>query len=111
MLQNNKFISVGMTGIMLGVIIYLIYSDKIFSLFPDKVNKPLIKWSISIIVAGGIGNFIDRVLRGYVIDYIYFVPINFPSFNLADICVTVGCLVLLVYILIVQPLQLRKKGE
>lgn len=47
-----------------------------------------------LIVSGGIGNLIDRIINGYVIDFIYFVPINFPKFNIADCFVTVGMILL-----------------
>lgn len=46
------------------------------------------------IFAGALGNFIDRLTRNYVVDFIYFRPINFPIFNFADICVTVGTFIL-----------------
>ena len=42
------------------------------------------------ITAGGIGNLIDRLRLGYVIDFFYFSLIDFPVFNVADIYVTVG---------------------
>lgn len=46
---------------------------------------------LSLILAGGLSNLIDRIFRGYVIDYIDFTQIiNFPIFNLADICITIG---------------------
>ena len=50
-----------------------------------------------LIAAGAAGNLIDRVLRGYVIDFIYFELIDFPVFNVADICICVGigCMILL----------------
>ena len=40
--------------------------------------------------AGAIGNFIDRVMRNYVVDFFYFSLIDFPIFNVADIYVTVA---------------------
>ena len=46
---------------------------------------------LTVISAGAIGNFIDRVLYQYVIDFIYFSLIDFPKFNVADIYITVGC--------------------
>ncbi|MCQ2609934.1 MAG: signal peptidase II [Lachnospiraceae bacterium] len=45
--------------------------------------------------AGAVGNFIDRVRFGYVVDFIYFKPINFPVFNLADCFITFACILLL----------------
>lgn len=50
--------------------------------------------TLLLIVSGGIGNLIDRMINGYVIDFIYFVPINFPKFNVADCYVTIGMILL-----------------
>jgi len=54
-----------------------------------------------LIFAGALGNFIDRVIRNYVVDFIYFKPINFPIFNFADICVTVGTFLLFISLMFV----------
>lgn len=53
---------------------------------------------VTLVTAGAIGNMIDRVMQGYVVDFLYFKLINFPIFNVADIYVTVSavCLALLV---------------
>ena len=51
--------------------------------------RPLL-YTAAIVFAGAMGNFIDRVFRGYVVDFIYFSLIDFPVFNVADIYVTVG---------------------
>ena len=60
-----------------------------------------ILFSLGLIVAGGIGNLIDRVFRGFVIDYIDFNPlIKYPVFNLADICVVIGCLIVVINVII-----------
>ena len=50
-------------------------------------------------MAGALGNFIDRTLQGYVIDFFYFKWINFPIFNVADIYVTTAVILLLVLVL------------
>ena len=50
------------------------------------------------IMAGALGNYIDRLKNGYVVDFIYFKPIDFPLFNVADIFITVGFAVLLLLI-------------
>lgn len=52
-------------------------------------------------VAGGIGNMIDRIRLGYVVDFFYFKLINFPIFNMADIYVTVSVALLFILILFV----------
>lgn len=48
------------------------------------------------ITAGAVGNMVDRISNGYVVDFLYFKLINFPIFNVADIYVTVATAVLLV---------------
>lgn len=55
--------------------------------------------AISLVMAGGIGNLIDRIFRGRVIDYIDINNIfQFPIFNLADIFVVVGSLIIILYL-------------
>ena len=61
------------------------------------IKRPLEKISLSLIVAGGTGNFIDRTIRGFVVDYIDINQLfTFPMFNLADCCVCVGAFLLLI---------------
>ena len=55
---------------------------------------------MSLILAGGFANLIDRIVRGYVIDYIDITKLfNYPVFNFADICIVIG--VILVFIIII----------
>ncbi len=58
----------------------------------------LFNFSISLIYAGAIGNFIDRLFKGYVVDMIHATFINFPVFNFADCLIVVGVILLYVYI-------------
>ena len=62
----------------------------LFYMYKLRNTKKLEMFSISLFVAGGIGNLIDRIRLHEVIDYIRFEPIDFPIFNFADICVVVG---------------------
>lgn len=55
--------------------------------------------SLSMIIGGGIGNMIDRILSGFVIDFINFELINFAVFNIADSAVCIGAALLIVYVL------------
>ena len=59
----------------------------------------LFGFSLSMILAGAIGNMIDRVFLGYVVDFIEAVFIDFPIFNVADICVTVGAFLMAIYLI------------
>ena len=90
-LQNQKLFLVGITSLVMicGLII----------LFSGKIKSRLLIWSIALVIGGGVGNLIDRIWRGYVVDYIYFEPINFPIFNFADSCVVVGTGIIMLYIL------------
>ena len=53
-------------------------------------------WPLTLILAGTIGNFIDRLQNGYVVDMFELLPVNFPVFNVADCCLTVGVIWLLI---------------
>ncbi|MBF0818441.1 signal peptidase II [Streptococcus acidominimus] len=55
--------------------------------------------SLSLVIAGGIGNFIDRLRLGYVVDMFHLDFIDFPVFNVADICLTVGVAILFIYMM------------
>lgn len=87
--QNKQIIFYIITVIALSVCIYsYIKCSK-----ADKYRD--IKVLIIMIMAGAIGNFIDRVRLKYVIDFLYFKLINFPIFNVADCYITIGVFVLL----------------
>ena len=69
-------------------------------LFKKKTQPKLENLAIAFIVGGGIGNMIDRIVLGYVVDMIDFRLINFAVFNVADSFVCVGAGLLMLYILI-----------
>ena len=74
-----------------------IISTIILSYFIFKrENKLINKYGLSFILAGTIGNGIDRVLNGYVIDFIKIKYIDFPVFNIADIVINIGALILMI---------------
>lgn len=103
-LQNQTFLLVGVTSVVLLFLLGFLLSG--------RVQSRMLTATFSLILAGGFGNLIDRIFRGYVVDYIYFVPINFPVFNLADCCVVIGTGLLLLYFLVIEPRQAqRKSGE
>ncbi|NLM74558.1 MAG: signal peptidase II [Clostridiaceae bacterium] len=92
-LQNFRWFFIIITIIALAIMIgYFIKSDNNF-----------LRLALSILIAGAIGNFIDRLFRGYVVDFLDFYPFgyDFPVFNVADICVNVGVFLLVIYIIFI----------
>ena len=67
----------------------------IYLIFRKKTLNSLDLYSYSFILGGTIGNGIDRILKGYVIDFINLNIINFPVFNIADISINIGFFFLL----------------
>ncbi len=70
-----------------------------FIFYSYKYRNLWLRSSLILITAGAIGNIVDRILLGYVRDFIYFELIDFAVFNFADSCLTVGTIVMIVYIL------------
>lgn len=88
------------TVAIIGIFIFLIiYSNKI---------KPLLGVALSFVVAGGIGNMIDRVSKKYVVDFINFELIDFAVFNAADSFITVGAGLMILYIIIYEGKPQKK---
>ena len=77
-------------------IISIIFSVILFYLLlRNKSSNSLDLYSYSFILGGTIGNGIDRILRGFVIDFINLNIINFPVFNIADISINIGFILIL----------------
>ena len=73
-------------------------------------NNLWLFWSLGVIVSGAIGNLIDRIFLGYVIDFINPTFVNFAVFNIADCAVTCGAVVLIGY-LVIDSFTGDKKDE
>ena len=84
MFSDNRWVLVGITSVMLIVALAFFLSGKI----KDKLEL----FALSLIIAGGVGNLIDRFSLGYVIDFIDVRIINFAIFNVADMCITIGAI-------------------
>lgn len=61
---------------------------------------PFERWCITAVYAGGLGNMIDRVRLGYVVDMIETTFIDFPVFNVADCFITCGCILLMAHLIL-----------
>ena len=68
---------------------------------PDSRRYLALRVCMAGLTAGAVGNLIDRIFRGYVIDFIYISLIHFPIFNVADICVSLSAGLLLILMLFV----------
>lgn len=68
-------------------------------IYKKKPSSTMQKLSLSLIFAGAAGNAIDRICRGYVIDFIETAFIDFPVFNIADIAITAGAVLLIIYVI------------
>lgn len=95
MMQNQKWFFVFIAAIIIGVIIFVLYKT------PQEKKYNAFHAQLVCIAAGAVGNMIDRIRLDYVVDFIYFSCINFPIFNFADMCVTIGTIVLVILILFV----------
>ena len=92
--SNSTFILIIVNSIIIGLLGNFIVSKK------DNISMVMLSGFI-FILSGGIGNLIDRVFRGFVVDYIDFNPlISYPVFNFADICVVLGCLIIGINIIV-----------
>lgn len=74
-------------------------------LFKTPKEDKLMRFSFALVLAGGIGNLIDRIVLGYVVDFLAF-P-NFPVFNIADCCVTVGIFLIIIFTI----LDIKKESD
>lgn len=99
MLSNSRWVFMVISTVaIIGISVYL---------FGFCKESGWVKISLAMIVGGGIGNMIDRLALGYVVDFIDFTLINFAVFNVADSFVTVGAGILIVCLLLEQIRELR----
>lgn len=88
MLSGARIFFIVITAVFIVLLVWLMYSD--------RVQNVGAAYTMAIISAGGIGNLIDRILNGYVVDMFDFRLINFAIFNVADIAVTCGAVAFLI---------------
>ena len=89
MLQNQRWVFMVLSTVVMVVILLVMVKYK-------KFLHPIMLTGLSFTVGGGIGNMIDRTIKGYVVDFIDFTLIDFAVFNIADtfICIGVGLIIL-----------------
>lgn len=84
---------------ILGIISLLVCVGILLYFIIKKPENKLLNVSLAMILGGAAGNLIDRMFRGFVVDYIELCFVKFPVFNLADIAITVGAVLLMVYVI------------
>lgn len=92
-LQNKLILLMIMTIIVLGLVFVVFFK------VPNEKKYRPIEYICLFIIAGAIGNMIDRLFLNYVVDFLYFELIDFPIFNVADIYVTVSAVLLVILFL------------
>lgn len=101
MLQGGRWLFIFVTLIIIGFIVG-------YTIRKKEKNK-LYLLSASFIIGGGIGNLIDRVMTGEVVDFFDFCLINFAVFNIADCFIVVGVILMLIYCLIEEVKEKKTK--
>ncbi len=84
---------------VLGIVSVLFCAGVVVYLHKKKPESVLMRTSLALLFAGAFGNAVDRIFRGYVIDFISTVFMNFPVFNVADIAITFGAALLVIYLI------------
>lgn len=102
-LQNQTWLLIVITLVFLAG--YVVFDIKYNS------KSKLYNIASALVFAGAIGNLIDRIFFGYVRDFIYLEFINFPIFNVADMCLTFGVILLAVHILFSKDGILKKDNS
>jgi signal peptidase II len=95
MLEGQRWVFIPITLFISGVLLIMM------------LRSPLRRYQLFnitcvLVLAGAIGNLIDRIAYGYVIDFLYFRLIDSPIFNFADCCVVIGAVLLFVFVLFVM---------
>lgn len=102
-LQNYRWVFILLTIVAVGIMIW----------YFNKNKNTVLRISMVFLISGAIGNFIDRLLRGFVVDFLDFYPFgyDFPIFNFADICVNIGAFLLVYYVIFIYKEPVSNKSE
>lgn len=108
MLSDKTWLLISITAVVMLICFALILKY--------GTSNKLLFWAMILVLSGGVGNMIDRIFYGYVVDFLHFTfwP-DFPVFNLADCAIVLGAVLLAVYFIISlyeeQKERHRKKEE
>ena len=103
MLDGHTWILLALTFVAVLVCVALLAKS-------GKKNK-LLFWAVTLILSGGIGNMIDRIFRGFVVDFVHLQFIDFPVFNIADCVIVIGAALLMINFLLDFKASSKQKNE
>ena len=103
MLSDHRWVFILITGVAIIVLPFVLYRYR-------KLHF-LFGFSLSLVIGGAIGNMIDRLFLGYVVDFLDFCLIDFPVFNVADICVTCGAALMFIYLAFIDKELFAEKPK
>lgn len=81
----------------------------IWLLWKNRRGSKFYSLALGLVIAGALGNFIDRMRLGYVVDMFQTDFINFPIFNVADMCLTIGVVMVFIYALFEERSERKTK--
>jgi signal peptidase II len=102
MLSDARWVFILFTIVVIVLMVYF--------LFTKRIESKLFNISAILIIGGGIGNLIDRIFYGYVVDYlsISFFP---PVCNFADYCITIGAGLMVIYLMFFSDFMSKKDNN
>ena len=100
-LTGHTWVLTVVTAALMAGIAYLLWK-KVFA-------HPLAMWTLTVTLGGGLGNLIDRIRLGYVVDMFNFQFMNYPVFNVADILVVCGVIGFAIYYLFIYGKEEKKE--
>ena len=106
LMQGGRWFFVALTLPILGFLLYY------YNSMPKNPIGNAVRISILGLIGGALGNFVDRLFQGYVVDFIQVTFINFPIFNVADIFVVISTISMGILVFFVKDEDLKfKKGS
>lgn len=103
MMSNSRWIFMSVSVVFIFVLIYVLKQS--------YSKSKLYNVSLAMILGGGIGNMIDRIFVGYVVDFIEVTFVDFAVFNIADSCISVGAVLFAVYLIFFDDTFFSKKDN
>jgi len=108
MFSGQRWLILVLTGLIAGALVYF------YRTLPKKKEYTPVRFALLLVLSGAVGNIIDRVFRGYVVDFFEFTFFEWPVFNVADIYVVAGVILLTFLILFVvkdEDMGRKKKKD